>query len=97
VDTRRRLADAALKKWNPFASTAWFRKCAARFSSCTGRKDEQVPLAHAQACTTPPARATRRLRVFTAEEGGAQHCQRDYLTLVVATIGDWLEDKLVRA
>jgi len=38
----------------------------------------------------------RRCAVFTAEEGGAQHCQRDYLTLVVATIGDWLEDKLVR-
>ena len=38
----------------------------------------------------------KTLRVFTAEEGGAQQCQRDYLTLVVATIGDWLEDKRVR-
>ena len=35
--------------------------------------------------------------VFTAEEGGAQHCQRDYLTLVVSVINDWFEDRLVRA
>ena len=36
------------------------------------------------------------LMVFTAEEGGAQHCQRDYLSLGAATMFDWLEDKLVR-
>jgi hypothetical protein len=32
--------------------------------------------------------------VFTEEEGGAQHCQRDYLTLAVDTIADWLDEKL---
>jgi len=31
-------------------------------------------------CTTSGSR-DKTLRVFTAEEGGAQHCQRDYLTL----------------
>jgi NAD(P)-dependent dehydrogenase (short-subunit alcohol dehydrogenase family) len=36
----------------------------------------------------------KTLRVFTAEEGGAQHCQRDYLTRVVDVICDWLEEKL---
>ena len=35
--------------------------------------------------------------MYTAEEGGAQHCQRDYLTLVVADMWNWFEDKLVRA
>jgi hypothetical protein len=30
----------------------------------------------------------------TAPYGGAQHCQRDYLTAVCDTIGDWLADKL---
>ena len=29
-----------------------------------------------------------------ADEGGAQHCQRDYLTLVCTTIADWLMEKL---
>jgi len=28
------------------------------------------------------------LRVFTSDEGGAQHCQRDYLTLGCATMWD---------
>ena len=31
------------------------------------------------------------------EEGGAQHCQRDYLTLGCATMWSWFEDKLLRA
>jgi len=35
------------------------------------------------------------LRVFTSEEGGAQHCQRDYLTLGCATMWNWFEDKLL--
>jgi hypothetical protein len=37
----------------------------------------------------------KTLSVFTAEEGGAQHCQRDYLTLGIAEMWNWFEDKLV--
>jgi tripartite-type tricarboxylate transporter receptor subunit TctC len=33
--------------------------------------------------------------IFTAEEGGAQHCQRDYLSLGTAMMWNWLEDKLL--
>jgi hypothetical protein len=39
----------------------------------------------------------KTFRVFTPEEGGAQHCQRDYLTAVCDVIADWLADKLQRA
>ena len=38
----------------------------------------------------------KTLRVFSAEEGGAQHCQRDYLTLGIYTMWNWFEEKLVR-
>ena len=38
----------------------------------------------------------KTFRVFTAEEGGAQHCMRDYLTLGVAEMWNWLEDRLLR-
>jgi fermentation-respiration switch protein FrsA (DUF1100 family) len=62
-----------------------------------GAEDEQVPLADAQALYNACGAKDKTLRVFTAEEGGAQHCQRDYLTLGVATMWDWFEDKLVRA
>ena len=51
-----------------------------------GADDEQIPLADAH-----PLRCLRSqdktLRVFSGEEGGAQHCQRDYLTLGCAPCG----------
>lgn len=37
----------------------------------------------------------KTFRVYTPEEVGAQHCQRDYLTLVCDDIADWLEEKLL--
>lgn len=38
----------------------------------------------------------KTLREFTAEEGGAQHCMHDYLSLGVAEMWNGIEDKLVR-
>ena len=35
-----------------------------------------------------------RFGTRTAEEGGAQHCQRDYLPPACEFLADWLEDKL---
>jgi dienelactone hydrolase len=61
-----------------------------------GANDELIPLADAQSLYAASGSADKKLRVFTPEEGGSQHCQRDYLTLVVAEIWDWLEDRLVR-
>jgi hypothetical protein len=55
-----------------------------------------VPLADARSLYNACGSPDKTLRVFTAEEGGAQHCQRDYLSLGAATMFDWLEDKLVR-
>jgi hypothetical protein len=34
------------------------------------------------------------LRVFTTEEGGSQHCQRDYMTHGTSVMYDWLAEKL---
>ena len=35
-----------------------------------------------------------RFVLFDADEGGAQHCQRDYLTHAAEVMADWLVDKL---
>jgi fermentation-respiration switch protein FrsA (DUF1100 family) len=59
-----------------------------------GADDEQIPLQHAQALYDACGSADKKLRVFTAQEGGAQHCQRDYLSLGTAVMWNWLEDKL---
>jgi fermentation-respiration switch protein FrsA (DUF1100 family) len=87
----------ALKKLEPFRLDGVVQKMRCPFLIVHGAEDEQVPLADAEALYKASGSKDKTLRVFTAEEGGAQHCQRDYLTLGVATMWDWFEDKLVRA
>lgn len=60
-----------------------------------GERDTQIPLddavrLHAQAWST-----TKELKVFTAAEGGAAHCQNDNRILAHQYIGDWLVDVMV--
>jgi fermentation-respiration switch protein FrsA (DUF1100 family) len=59
-----------------------------------GTEDEQVPLADAHTLFDAIGSKDKTFRIFDAEEGGAQHCQRDYLTLACTTIADWLVEKL---
>jgi dienelactone hydrolase len=87
----------ALKKLEPFRLDGVVQKMRCPFLIVHGAEDEQVPLADAEALYKASGSKDKTLRVFTAAEGGAQHCQRDYLTLGVATMWDWFEDKLVRA
>ena len=88
--------DAALKKLEPFRLDGVVQKMRCPFLVTHGAEDEQIPLAHAQALFDACGSKDKTLRVFTAEEGGAQHCQRDYLTLGIAEMWNWFEDKLVR-
>lgn len=89
--------DDALKKLEPFKLDGVVQKMKCPFLIVHGAEDEQVPLADAQALYNASGSPDKTLRVFTAEEGGAQHCQRDYLTLGVAEMWNWFEDKLLRS
>ena len=89
--------DAALKKLEPFRLDGVVQKMRCPFLVVHGEDDEQIPLKDAQALYNASGSTDKTLRVFTAEEGGAQHCQRDYLSLGTATMWNWFEDKLVRA
>ena len=88
--------DEALKKLEPYRLDGVVQKMRCPFLITHGADDEQVPLKDAQALHAAAGSADKTLRVFTADEGGAQHCQRDYLSLGTATMFDWLEEKLVR-
>ncbi len=88
--------EEALKKLEPYKLDGVVQKMRCPFLIVHGAEDEQIPLAHAQALHDASGSKDKTLRVFTKEEGGAQHCQRDYLTLGVATMWSWFEDKLVR-
>lgn len=87
--------EAALKKLEPFRLDGVVQKMRCPFLVTHGAEDEQIPLAHAQALFDACGSKDKTLRVFTAEEGGAQHCQRDYLTLGIAEMWNWFEDKLL--
>ena len=89
--------DAALKKLEPFKLDGVMQKMHCPFLLVHGADDEQIPLADAQKQFDACGSKDKTFRVYTAEEGGAQHCQRDYLTLVVAEMWNWFEEKLVRA
>ena len=89
--------EEALKKLEPYQLDGVVQKMRCPFLIVHGAEDEQISLADAQALYNASGSTDKTLRVFTAEEGGSQHCQRDYLTLGVATMWDWFEDKLVRS
>ena len=59
-----------------------------------GTEDEQVPPEEARRLFDALRSKDKTLRIFDAEEGGAQHCQRDYLTHAGEVMADWLVEKL---
>lgn len=88
--------DEALKKIEGFRLDGIAQRLRCPLLVTHGTDDEQVPLSDAQKLFDAAGSKDKTLRIFTSEEGGAQHCQRDYLTLVCDTIADWLEEKLKR-
>jgi fermentation-respiration switch protein FrsA (DUF1100 family) len=60
-----------------------------------GERDVQIPLEDAVRLHEQASSTTKELKVFTAAEGGAAHCQNDNRILAHEYIGDWLVDVLV--
>lgn len=88
--------DQALEKLKEFKLDGIVQAMECPFLLTHGSEDQQTPMADAQKLFDAVGSKDKTFRIFTPEEGGAQHCQRDYLTAVCDTIGDWLEDKLQR-
>jgi dienelactone hydrolase len=88
--------DAALTALEPYRLEGVMRKMRCPFLLVHGADDEQIPLEDAKKQFDACGSHDKTLRVYSAEEGGAQHCQRDYLTLVVADMWNWFDEKLNR-
>jgi len=88
--------DQALKTLEPYKLDGVMQKMRCPFLLVHGAEDEQIPLADAQKQFDACGSKDKTFRVYTAEEGGSQHCQRDYLTLVVADMWNWFDEKLNR-
>jgi dienelactone hydrolase len=55
-----------------------------------GANDRIVPLAEARTLYERVGSPRKHLKIFTEEEGGAEHCQVDHRQLGIDYIGDWL-------
>lgn len=84
----------ALKRLEPFRLDGVMQKMRCPFLLVHGADDEQIPLSDAQRQFDACGSKDKTFRVYRAEEGGAQHCQRDYLTWGSAVIYDWFAEKL---
>jgi len=89
-----RTYDEALEKIEGFRLDGIAQKVECPFLLMHGAEDAQVSMAEAQQLFDAIGSKDKTFRVFTAEEGGAQHCQRDYLTLACDVSADWFEEKL---
>jgi dipeptidyl aminopeptidase/acylaminoacyl peptidase len=86
--------DEALKRIEGFKLDGVAQKVKCPFLLLHGAADAQVSMAEAQKLFDAIGSKDKTFRVFTEEEGGAQHCQRDYLTRAVDVVADWLDEKL---
>jgi dienelactone hydrolase len=65
------------------------------FLVCHGANDRQIPLEYAHRSYDQAVASPRReLRIFSAQEGGAEHIGLDHLPYVSAYIADWVSDVL---
>ncbi len=59
-----------------------------------GEDDQQVPVADAHSLYNAVGSNDKTIRVFSNEEGGAQHCHIDNLSIATPFIFDWLGERL---
>lgn len=86
--------EEALKKLEGFRLDGIAQRVECPFLLLHGSEDAQVPTADAQKLFDAVGSMDKTFRIFTPEEGGSQHCQRDNLALAVDVVCDWLEEKL---
>ena len=86
--------EEAVKKTEPFTLKGVAGKIECPFLLTHGEADAQVPLEEARKEFAEVGSKDKTLKIFTREEGGAEHCQGDNLTIGISYIADWFSDKL---
>jgi esterase/lipase len=61
---------------------------------CWGVEDKLTPRDVAQQIYSAIASHDKTLKIFTMEEGGAEHCQADNRQVGIDYIADWLATRL---
>jgi dipeptidyl aminopeptidase/acylaminoacyl peptidase len=86
--------EAALKKLEDFRLAGVAEKVRCPYLLTHGERDAQIPMEDANALFAAIGAADKTFKVFTLEEGGFEHVQGDNVTIGIATIADWLSQRL---
>ena len=83
--------EEAMKRLEPFRLDGVVQRITCPFLMVHGEGDQQIPLSFAQKCFDGVGSKHKTMKVFTAAEGGDQHCQIDNVSIGVEYMWDWLE------
>jgi dipeptidyl aminopeptidase/acylaminoacyl peptidase len=86
--------DAAMAKLKDYTLAGVADKITCPFLVVHGEHDSIVPVAYAQRLYDAVGSKNKTLRIFTAEEGGSEHCQGDNRILGANYVADWVADNL---
>ncbi len=86
--------DAAMKKLERYKLEGVAEKITCPTLIMHGERDTLVPVEAARKLYDAVGAKVKRLKIFTAEDGGAEHCQTDNRLLGANYIADWLADTL---
>ncbi len=86
--------DDVLVKLDKYRLDGVVQKMRCPFLLVHGADDSQVPTKEARLLFKAVGSKDKTLKIFTVKEGGAQHCQRDNMSLGTTYIFDWLKEKL---
>ena len=93
-NTGTRSPDEALAAIEGFKLEGVVERMRCPFLLCHGEDDQQVPVGDARRLFDAVGSEDKTFRVFDNEEGGAQHCHVDNLSIATPYIFDWLADRL---
>ena len=87
--------DAAMEKLKKFTLEGVAHRITCPMLICWGEEDKLTPREVAHKLYDSVASKDRTLKIFTAESGGAEHCQVDNRQVGTDYIADWLEARLL--
>jgi dipeptidyl aminopeptidase/acylaminoacyl peptidase len=88
--------DAAMKKLESYRLAGVAERIHCPFLCVHGENDTIVPVDYARRLFAAVGSKDKSMRVFTAEDGGSEHCQGDNRILGATYVADWLADRLVK-
>jgi dienelactone hydrolase len=86
--------DSAMKKCEGYKLEGVANKITCPFLVTHGEEDSISPVANAQLLYDAVSSKKKTLKIFTAEEGGAEHCQGDNRFLGATYVADWIAENL---